>query len=407
MAAPQYTSCVQPEDYHDIDLTAEEITVAVGVVGAIIATIAAGPAGLVVLFVSLVAGMSALLKLCDYLLGGKLVCLGSDECGIGRITKFETVENDKSGFEKIDNDFCINILLTPHDLGEFQRGDNTSDHRLDNYTKVANDPMQGRLIAEQRNPDGTPLMPLPHDGAADTTESPSARYAAYDTEFWDYTFGDPVVAPTSATKPISVPVLHTEIEGNRLFYVCTTLNALGNPIPGFCSWKPLGIPIGHWVCSIVLAVLAPIVLAALATAWALGSDDNRDFEGAGSLAKGDQILIYGRWVYDAGHGGNNELHAVKGLQKLDSIKHWSDFNGAQDFMNWHDRWCRLISEAPPGYPPTGESAQGLTTEQQQVQDQQHQPENRWIIHPLLDGCMPSEGQGDKKQPTTNSAAWIR
>jgi hypothetical protein len=78
MAAPQYTTCVNPEDYQDIDLTAEEITAAAGLVVAIISTVLAGPAGLVGLFISTVAGMSALLKACDYMLGGKLVCLGRD-----------------------------------------------------------------------------------------------------------------------------------------------------------------------------------------------------------------------------------------------------------------------------------------------------------------------------------------
>src|SRR5262245_14386918 len=149
MAAPQYTTCVNPQDYHDLDLTAEEVTAAIGVVGAIIATLAAGPVGQVVLFISLVAGMSALLRACDYMLGGKLVCLGSDECSIGRVTIFETVENDKKGFDKIDNDFCINLLLSPHELKHFAPSDNTSSHRLANYDKVAKDHMQGRLIAEQ------------------------------------------------------------------------------------------------------------------------------------------------------------------------------------------------------------------------------------------------------------------
>jgi hypothetical protein len=318
----------------------------------------------------------------------------------------ETVA-DKKNFDKIDNDFCINLLLTPHEFDAFpfdafQRGDSTSNHRKDNYCKVASDHMQGVLISEQFYADGSPRMPKPHDWPADTKDFPSKRYAANATSFDVFSFGDPVVAPPSGTPPILIPVLHTEIEGNRLYYVCSTLNALGNPIPGFCSWKPLGIPIGHWVCSIVLAALTPIVLAALATAWAAGSDDNRDFEGAGSLAKGDQVIIYGRWVYDAGHGGYNELHAVKGVQKLDVIKHWSDFNGAQDFMDWHDRWCKFISEAPPGAEPTGESAQGLTPEQQHVQDRQNQSENRWLIHPLLDGCTPSDGQGGGEQPSTSS-----
>jgi hypothetical protein len=80
MAAPQYTTCVQPQDYKDPNLPSGNFLVALGQV------IIGG-------------GLDVLLKVCDYLLHGKLVCLGGDRCAIGRLASFETVD-DKSGFEK-------------------------------------------------------------------------------------------------------------------------------------------------------------------------------------------------------------------------------------------------------------------------------------------------------------------
>ena len=152
MAAPQYTTCVQPEDYEAPNFTAEIVVAAAGLVLAF-ATFG------IALIATVAAGMSALQKVCEYMLRGKLVCLGGDRCAIGRITGFETVD-DKSGFDRIDNDFSINILLAPHDLAEFAHGTPAN-----NYWKVVNDTSagpgrQGWLI------EARPNMPKPREAKA-------------------------------------------------------------------------------------------------------------------------------------------------------------------------------------------------------------------------------------------------
>ena len=79
MGAPMYTECVERDKYEDLDLTPE-------------AVVAAGSFllfGVVGLFGSLVAAMSALRKILEYMLYGKLVCLGGDRCAVGRIAAFE------------------------------------------------------------------------------------------------------------------------------------------------------------------------------------------------------------------------------------------------------------------------------------------------------------------------------
>ena len=49
---------------------------------------------------------------CDFLLGGKLVCMSPDAvCAIGTVVGLEGTSYGKSGFDAIDNDFSFNLLL--------------------------------------------------------------------------------------------------------------------------------------------------------------------------------------------------------------------------------------------------------------------------------------------------------
>src|SRR3954469_24329667 len=114
MSAPQYTECVDRAAYEDPSFGPEIFVAIAGLIYAI------STFGISLIF-SMVAAMSALMKVCDYILYGKLVCLEDDRCAVGRVAAFETVD-DKSGVDKIDNDFSINLLLAPHALGEFASG---------------------------------------------------------------------------------------------------------------------------------------------------------------------------------------------------------------------------------------------------------------------------------------------
>src|SRR5207247_9635092 len=101
------------------------------------------------------AGISALQKVCDYMLHGKLVCHDGDHCAFGHIAQFETVA-DKHGalgfLDKIDNDFSMNLLLAPHALTAFASGADNAP-RNQNYLTVRDDVVahpgcQGYLIRE-------------------------------------------------------------------------------------------------------------------------------------------------------------------------------------------------------------------------------------------------------------------
>lgn len=364
MDAPQYTTCVDPADYEGLSFTPEII--------AAIVSLVVGGFNPVALIFDLFIVFEALHKLCEYLLHGKLVCLGGDQCAIGHLAGFETVD-DKSGFDKIDNDFSLNVVLSPWDLADF-----TFNDLATNYKNAASDNMQGGLITQR------PGMPKPREAPDDIRYDPSHKQ--YRNRNY-ITYG---VTPTPGT-PFDVPVFHCEIEGERLHLVCAALNFPLSLIPGsdgFCRTKILGIPIGRFICALLSLIFAPIVLAALAIAWVAGSNDNRDFDNAGMLEAGDVIIVHGRWVYDAGHTGWNELHPVLSVQKITNSGDIAAAGSVTDFPGLQQRWCGRTGEAPPpGAKPTDA---GITPQQQPVLTAQLQPQNRWNLHPIVDGCTPAE-----------------
>jgi hypothetical protein len=355
--APSYTTCVDRKAYKDPNFPSGGFFVSLGMV------IAQG-------------GFDLLLSVCDYILHGKLVCLGGDRCAIGRVASFETVD-DKSGFDKLDNDFSINLALCPNPLSGLQAG---AGHRVDNYNSAVSD-KQGWLIDEQQD------MPAPREGGPN--QKPSPKYAGTFVKIHTIlSLDNPIpenIANESDSTTWHLPVFHAEIEGDRAAYVCTAANALWGPIHNTVCKIPL---IGGILCAILTILLAPFlaaVLAILSAAWVAGSNDNRDFDGGGDLRADDLVLIHGRWVYDAGHGGWNELHPVKHIQKIpdDSVCSWADFDAL------YKRWCGEVGKVPHtpastvGGPPPDSSP-----EQQDTWDAQTRAENRWFFHPLVDGCEP-------------------
>src|SRR5262249_31550477 len=200
MAYRQYTHRVQPADYVDpLPRTNNAFQV--------IAAILDGGLG---------GWLPDAILGCDYLLGGKLVCLGGDECAIGYITHFEP-PSAKSFPENLDNDFAINILLAPQGLGGFAH---QSDNVVDFHKAVA--AAQGGLLTDRRG------MPIPHEDEVKDDKNvyhfvlfpiddrffgyyslyPDSNYLAYDPS------PSPFQVPGSDGSPFAAPSLHLEAEGD-------------------------------------------------------------------------------------------------------------------------------------------------------------------------------------------------
>ena len=118
---------------------------------------------------------------------------------------------------------------------------------------------------------------------------------------------------------------------------------------------------------------------------------------------GEPVIVSGRWVWDGGHAGHTELHPVKTFQRVVLPE---GFAGGHDprtalppdvdagVRDFHDRWCRLVRQAPPFDPfdPLGvndDVLATLTPDQRDVLDRQRRPEHGWTLHPAVDGCAPA------------------
>lgn len=287
--------------------------------------------------------IAAVFDLCHYLHGGKLICLDKTVCVIGRLAQLIPVGQDKSGLENLDDDFTFNIIMSPHASTE-----TVSDI-------VATDPVQAKYIQEQPGPKGIGL-----------------GYEGESVKFTDL--------------PADTEVLHCEIKGCRVHDVCIVLKIMAFPTAAaavICS-----IPILGWIaCLIAMAVVALITLIVGGIVWAAthnGELSDVLDPNSGTLTPadpdtglgGDIILVRGDWVYDAGHGGWNEIHPVRYVQKLDvpEIYHGAAHADAALVSRFKkevlDPWCF----------ETGKSEDPLVIEAQK------QPENSWHIHPSIDGC---------------------
>jgi hypothetical protein len=362
MPYKSYTRCVKRDEYENPDFSVQALLAAFGV-------LLGNP---IAVSFSLISGVE---KLLDYMLNKKLVCLGGDRCALGRIVEFETVE-EKAFPDNVDNDLSMNLMLYPGVLGDFVGKSNEEGWQ------TARQEVQGILLDEQ------PGMPLPNEPSGGKRYDP---YVANVDVVDAYTIGGfNTMIPLQGN--VSVPVLHVECEGSRIHDLLAALQTIGSWGFGkeFCE-----IPIIGWIaCAAAKVLLAPIIVGALVAAWS-GADDGNPADArldpeAGALALGDLIVVTGRWVYDAGHSGWNELHPVKTIQKVDpaSVQPY----GAAALVQ---RWCAEVSLAPPPdrSGPNG-APQSMTAGQATTWDAQRQHTNRWHIHPLIDGCRPQPKAGD-------------
>jgi len=342
----QYFKCVRKDDFKALTSV-----IALGLLSGalvIIDIVVAVIAGAAIPGLGIVAGVlfiAAIFELCAFLHGGKLICIQDNACTIGRIMEIIPVGQDKSGFEKLDDDFTINTLPSPHSPVELLPEITTTD------------PNQGPFLVGQ----------------------PPSN---------DLGLGFAGVSVKFTGIPHDTEVFHVEVKGCRVHDVCAVLKAMsfGAPVVGFICSIPL---IGWLACIIVAAIWLAITAAAVAIAWAAAhvGDINDVYDpAAGELtaadpetgAGGDVILVLGDWAYDAGHSGWNEIHPIRHVQKLTGVvdPRFRGMGKADAALvgafktEVLDVWCARV----------GEASHPLVVAAQQ------DPENGWHIHPSIDGC---------------------
>jgi hypothetical protein len=329
--------CVQAADYRPVEAATLAIS---AVIFGVISGIGGNPLGGAI---SGALWIAAVFDLCRYLSGGKLICHDLKVCVIGRLVKLIPVGADKSGFEKMDDDYTFNIVMSPH----------ASTESISAI--AATDRHQAKYIQRQPGPDSLGL-----------------GYVGESVKFTNI--------------PADTEVLHCEIKGCRVHDVCIVLKVMSFPTAAaaiICS-----IPVIGWIaCLIAFAVVLALTAIIGGIVWAAthnGEMSDVLDPASGTLNPadpdtglgGDIILIRGDWVYDAGHDGWNEIHPVRYVQKLEIPNEYHGTDPADTALVERfkaevlDPWCFEVGR----------------TDDPLIRGEQEKPENAWHIHPAIDGC---------------------
>jgi hypothetical protein len=144
------------------------------------------------------------------------------------------------------------------------------------------------------------------------------------------------------------------------------------------------IPIIGWIICLVLSLVALAITGIGALIAQTDSSPDVTVSGSAIHPGQDVLFVMGRWVLDSAHSGWNELHPVLSAQKLDPVDPanvltgdpWtgSDYANPVKLKRKLDSMCGLTMEA----------GSALTIAAQAL------PQNKWSIHPLVDGCSPTD-----------------
>ena len=279
----------------------------------------------------LIVLLGAIIAYCRWWLYDRLICLGPDVCAVGYVLTVEP-PSEKSFLDKFDTDYSFNLVLAPNLQGTTQAEAETG--------------FQGNLVKETAGISSHGLDWQGHQ---------AQQYQNEETA-----------------------VLHCEFEGGGVYdllQAALAALALATAAAVVCS-----IPVFGWVaCLILTAVAAVVTLVGIVVALNdtaspndvdphLGDLHVNDATGRGA----DILVVQGAWVYDSAHEGWNEIHPIKHCQRIGTFEgNWADYGGGASLR---DSYCDAIAQ----------TSTPLTVANQQ------QPQNQWVIHPLVDGCDPGD-----------------
>jgi hypothetical protein len=333
----QHTRCVKPEDH--TGLTAGLLGVAAVAIVMLLAGVEWGVIG--------VAASAAVLAYCRWWLYDRLVCLGGDRCAVGLLVATHP-PSQKSGFDAFDTDYSVDLLLAPEVPRDCDFAVNDALTPADTCVAKYLNGFQADLIKSQLDTARFPLR-------GEYSEAPFTQ-----------AFG-------AQPKIVHVPVLHAEFEGGgvKILHDAAAAALVVSAVGAAVCWIPL---IG-WIACVVAAIVAAAILG-IAAAVALNdrgspTDVNAELDQLHSYV--DVLLVRGTWVYDSAHEGWNEIHPIKHCQRI--------MNSGGSLTGWPanieqkvKEWCGAV-----------DTAQSPLTAAEQ-----DRPENKWEIHPVIDGCNPKD-----------------
>jgi hypothetical protein len=304
----------------------------------------------------------------------RLVCMPKDAlpCAIGTVVANPTVGD----LGQFDNDQYFSIRLMPHP----PLAESASDQDKRDFTStVTTDGLQGQ---------GQELL------------GPVT---------WDLPYADPVASEERY-------YLHCEAEGNfwqamKDYAAVAGLAVAGGAAVGGAAGAAAGCAIGGFFGPIGCAIGAIVggLLGAAGGGAAAGylvatvafhsdpgnvEDANVGDKSLGPIKEGDRVLVHGHHVYDGFHEGWHELHPLLAVMKIPEYLEQNPAVVPYDPSLTPDDIRRGLTS--PAFRASAVALRKHWCERFQlpldpgIHTLQQQPQNRWTIHPAVDGCQPSD-----------------
>ncbi len=356
----KYTTCVKAADFTPPPLSSAAVAATwLILIAAIVSSmeLLAVPGYLPILI-----GLDiALIAACNWYLNGRLICLG---------TRFSCTDQDGNPASLPDNQECaIGVIGAPGHPGLFRP-------RISglNLSKAGDDDSTMDIL----------LAPGP------------LNYDADKHDYWNQVQGylvaennDVLSVGLGYSQGDELKYLHCEFEGSGIADLLAFLITILVFLVALLAVLALAPELTGLIA--ILIIFASLLgLMTLVNTVVTPSDpgDPTDInQGLGNLQAGDIVMVSGDWIYDGGHTGWNEIHAVHNCQKItqiaitnsDGTETWSwpsDIVGGYGLATPDQvtaaraHWCcamRSVDGAVKG---------GSTND----------PGNNWVIHPVVDGC---------------------
>lgn len=340
---------------------------------------------------------AAAIVFCAWWLKVRLICLGRDRSVVGAIYHLEKPAptdnpfNLEAAIERADTDFSFNLLMwqfaPQHQLPEKFVNHQWSPNALDDLESHWQD--LGDLVpAVQFSLVGDEIgLIVPQQSMAGLGLGFGGQQAVCE---------DKTVLSGGSTQHF---LMHCEIEGPGMHDLYILMFALF--AASAVGVAAAAIPVVGSIISLIMAVL--VALAFLIGLPAITHDDASPPAGGGfggnlntydpgpnpnPNSTVDIAYVFGRWVYDSFHAKppqqSNELHPVYYMCKLCSVTQGMLGKGI---------WPSELGATKSKYDEQFAIINSPTTVQIQAE-----PQNRWTLHPLLDGCQATMPYPDPAPP---------
>jgi hypothetical protein len=324
MAFRKFTQCETVDNFSAIDYAAKQTFTNIGFPSKLLAILALLGIGSVLAPAALVAALLTIIAYCNWWLYKRLICLGGDRCAIGLLVSVEP-PSEKTGFDSLDTDYSMNLLLAPENIGFSQ-------------PPSGNDGSQIDLIRQQ-------------------STTADAKLAGVIEEF---PFKGITARASADTAAIiyNTASLHCEFEGGGVKKLKDAAEA-ALPFALLASAACLiPIPLFTLICLILAAIATGITLAGLGAALGDTGNPTDVNPKLDELHRHVDILfVKGEWVFDSAHEGWNEIHPIKTCMRIGAWR--GTWESADEWADHFEEWTKssrppdlspLPAPAPPGMP---------------------------------------------------------